>query len=177
MSPTALVGRFTYNIITSNRNQREFTHKNSHICSLNITSVPDDAEQSEYLLISSHDVAVRWRALLRRPALSTNFSAGWSIFRTQVSFPRYVHMCTAGVDRCLRLVYQSAGLSSCRSIGMNIVFFNMVLPKIRLSHLLPGAVKSLLKSQTFVQIQGRFHFLLKSHAAIQHHTRINYPRH
>ena len=81
------------------------------------------------------------------------------------------------VDWCLQLVYQPAGLSSCRSIGMNIVFFNMVLPKIRLSQLLPGAFKSLLKSRTFVQIQGRFHFLLKSHAAMQHHKYIDHLRH
>ena len=81
------------------------------------------------------------------------------------------------VDRCLRLVYQPPGLSSCRSIGMNLVFFNMVLPKIRLSQLLPGAFKSPLKSQTFVQIQGTFHFLPESHAALQHHQYIKYPCH
>ena len=84
--------------------------------------------------------------------------------------------CTV-VDRCLRLVYQPPGLSSCRSIGMNLVFFIVVLPKIILSQLLPGAFKSSPKSQTFVQIQGRFHFLLRSHAAMQHHEFIDHPWH
>ena len=84
---------------------------------------------------------------------------------------------TTVVDGCLWLVYQPAGLSSCsgRLIGTDIVFFNMVLPKVRLSQLLPGALKSPLKSQTFVQIQGTFHFLLKSHAAMQHHKYIDHP--
>ena len=64
--------------------------------------------------------------------MSTNFSAGWSIFRTLVSFPRYVHMYTAGVDRCLRLIYQPAGASSCsrRPMGMNAVFLDRALPEL-----------------------------------------------
>ena len=52
----------------------------------------------------------------------------------------------------------------------------MVLPKIRLSQLLPGAFKSPLKSQTFVQIQGRFHFLLK-YFEHPHHWRLCQGRH
>ena len=140
---------------------------------LNIISVAADGRQTEELLISGHNVAVRWRSLLRRPALSTKFSAGWSIWVSHA--PRaHVYHC---VDWCLRLVYQPADLSSCSRclIGMDIVFFNMVLPGVRLSQFLPGAFKSPLKSQTFVQIQGRFHFLLKSHAALQHHKYIDHP--
>ena len=80
-------------------------------------------------------------------------TAGLSLERMLFSHAPHAHVYHR-VDRCLRLVDQPPGLSSCHLIGMNIVFFNMVLPKIRLLHLLPGAFKSPLKSQTFVQIQG-----------------------
>ena len=124
-------------------------------------------------------MVVRWRSLLRRPALSTNFSASWSIFRTRIGVPRLTCTCIPPCWSMFAPSYQPIGLSSCsrRSIGMNIVLFNMVLPNIRLSQLLPGAFQSPLKSQTFVQIQSRFHFLLRSHAALRHCKYIDHPRH
>ena len=83
---TSLVGCFTYNIITSNQNQREPSIKTVIFRDLNITSVPDGREQTEDLTISGHNVAMRWRSLLRRPALSMNFlPTGLSLEREAVS--------------------------------------------------------------------------------------------
>ena len=64
--------------------------------------------------------------------MSTNFlPAGLSLERKSVSHaPRaHVHYC---VDRCLRLVYQPVGVSSCSRhlIGMNVVFFDRVLSEL-----------------------------------------------
>ena len=55
----SLVGRFTYNIITSNRNQRDIPIKTVIFGSLSIKSVPADREQTEDLLFYGHNVAVR----------------------------------------------------------------------------------------------------------------------
>ena len=55
----SLVGRFTYNIITSNRNQRDTPMKTDIFRTLNIISVAADGKQTEELLISGHNVAVR----------------------------------------------------------------------------------------------------------------------
>ena len=55
----SLVGRFTYNIITSNRNQRETPIKTDIFRALNITNVPADGEQTEDLLFYGHNVVVR----------------------------------------------------------------------------------------------------------------------
>ena len=53
------VGRFTYNITTSNRNQRDTPMKTDIFRTLNIISVAADGKQTEELLISGHNVAVR----------------------------------------------------------------------------------------------------------------------
>ena len=83
------------------------------------------------------------------------------------------------VDRCLRLVYQPAGVSSCsrRLTGMNVVFLSRVLPELEALPFLTSACKATSKSQNFVLPQANLHLLLKSHVAIRHCKYIDHPCH
>ena len=100
----SLVGRFTYNIITSDRNQRETPIKTDIFRALN-TSVSADREQTEDLLISDHIVTARWRLLLQRSALWMKFSASLqpSYLWDASWFPTiHVHMYTTVlIDVCV----------------------------------------------------------------------------
>ena len=91
----------------------------------------------------------------------------------------HVPMPTTVVDRCLRLVYQPAGLSSCsrRLMGMNAVFLDRVPPEHEILPFLTSACKATSKSQNFVLPQANLHLLLKSHAAMRHCKYIDHPRH